>query len=72
MRHSLLTVSTVSQTGFTTSNDAKYNYASRRQALRETWFPDSQEGLDRYSNTTEGMCMAYKLAGPSRFIHMHS
>lgn len=37
------------QTGFTTSTEAKYNYKARREALRHTWFPDSQEGLDRSS-----------------------
>ena len=37
------------QTGFTTSTEAKYNYKARREALRCTWFPDSQEGLDRSS-----------------------
>ena len=37
------------QTGFTTSTEAKYNYKARREALRRTWFPDSQEGLDRSS-----------------------
>ncbi|KAL3142375.1 hypothetical protein ABBQ38_002711 [Trebouxia sp. C0009 RCD-2024] len=40
------------QTGFTTSTDAKYNYTARRQALRSTWFPDSQEGLDRLETDT--------------------
>lgn len=34
------------KTGFTTSTEAKYNYALRRQALRESWFPNSQDGLD--------------------------
>lgn len=40
------------QTGFTTSTETKYNYKARRAALRATWFPDSQEGLDRLLRDT--------------------
>ncbi|DBA81436.1 TPA: hypothetical protein ACH3X1_007222 [Trebouxia sp. C0004] len=40
------------QTGFTISTEAKYNYKARRAALRATWFPDSQEGLDRLERDT--------------------
>lgn len=40
------------QTGFTTSTEAKYNYQARRAALRDTWFPDSQESLERLETET--------------------
>ena len=27
----------------------RYDYAKRRQAIRETWFPSNQEELDRWA-----------------------
>lgn len=33
------------QTGFTTSQEVKYNYEARRQALRSSWVPSSTAAL---------------------------
>lgn len=45
-------------TGFTTNHkDPKYNYENRRTALRQTWFPASQQEADRLE--TEGVVIRF-------------
>jgi galactosylxylosylprotein 3-beta-galactosyltransferase len=47
------------QTGFTTDfKNPKYNYAKRRDALRRTWFPPTQEDLEEVESST-GLVMRF-------------